>query len=855
MELTLKYNEHVTHSLNAAFIRGNKPAAWLHEMNAWQIPLTQLVCYIISQNNNPVEAAGLFVIFNKEQTPAILQVKQPYTVMGCRLYIPIDAELTPAISEKELQSLLIWDCQVLHPALGFIGFERKDRVALPDLLQYTAPKDINWEYAQEGHSPWIPLHQINVQRLAIEDIFEMLKGSVGSKPLTDIPRSNNKSSGVFGRIMNWVQEKIEDLEKKRDSELKRLSEMFEKNMDEFLQYAIPLSSPYMNRGTANPGARLTRHSSQFNLSRLGGGQAVDGWNVDNHYNDLRSKYLSAAQQAIDKKDYKKAAYVYAHLLGDYAMAAATLKQGKHYREAALLYKDHLDNPQQAAECYKEGGLYVEAIELYTGLHEYEKAGDLYIELGQQEQALACYEDGVNKAVLNNDYLEQARIVTEKIGDKPRGKQVLLQGWGDVKQPEACLTKYFDLLADDNKEQLHEEVKNFYAKGDHLNKKLSFLNVIDSVNKKYKTNGLESTCTNIAYEVVSEEVSAGNKVSLHQLRNFITADQLLGPDCYRYIHTTKETPVQKPVSNGLQLVKDVTWSKVTTWHDQLLVWGTKAQGLVLARINTEAYTEYFSWPGKIEADQVFVPLVDLEHTHNLVLYTNGPRTGKKLLLQNKYFQDDFLEVIQPQFIRTLLLGIGMQEGDIITLHQEHEEAFLNRYSLSGELKVSIRCTFKEKGFRIPVADTSELILCAGYYYLACENMVWRISDSGEIDVLFYLQGLIPKLVVRYAQYGLVSIGFYSGNRAFFMTYANDFKSELYEVSEGELLIKDIAILPDKRYVVANEKNVQMHYDMEEKDKPEHYWQYNAATVAVFQGTERNQLGIVEANGQITFHVIN
>jgi tetratricopeptide (TPR) repeat protein len=911
MELTIKYNEHVTHSLNAAFIRGNNPAAWLQEMNEWQIPLTQLVCYIISQNNNPVEPAGLFVIFNKEQTPAILQVKQPYTVMGGRLYIPIDAELTPAINEKELQSLLIWDCQVLHPALGFIGFERKDRVALSDLLQYTAPKDTNWEYAQEGHAPWIPLHQINVQQLTIEDVFDSVKGSVGNKPLTDIPKSNkndvpaflnNKAaegllkgvytllsglgaiasipggiigsvmpswgsggrvggssgssgSGIFSRIRNWMQQKIEDLERQRESELKRLSDMFGKNMDEFLQYAIPLSSPYMNRGTANPGARLTKHSSQFDPGRLGGGQAVDGWNLDNHYNDLRSKYLRAANYAINKHDYKKAAYVYAHLLGDYAMAAAVLKQGKHYREAAILYKDHLKNLHEAAECYKEGGLYVEAIELYTELFEFEKAGDLYMELGWKENALACYEDSVSKAARNNDYLEQARIITDKIGDRPRAKQVLLEGWQDIKQPEACLTRYFDLLADDNKDQLHEEVKNFYANGDHKNKNLSFLNVIDGVNKKYKTSGLESACTNIAYEVISEELSAGNKVSLHQLRNFITADQLLDPDCYRYIHTTKNKAEQKPVrKNTAQLVKDVTWTKVSTWHDQILVWGVKPQGLVLARINIEANIEYFSWPGKIEADTIFIPLVDPEHTNNVVIYTNGPRTGKTLLLQNKYFQDE-LKVFQPQFIRTNVLGIGMQNGDLITLRHEHEEAFLNRYSLTGELKVSIRCTFKEKGFRVPVADASELILCAGYYYLACDNMVWRISDSGEIDVLFYLQGLIRKLVVRYVQYGLVSIGFYSGNRAFFMTCADDFKSEPYEVSEGALLIKDIAILPDKRYVVVNEKNVQMHYDMEENDKPEHYWQYNAQIVAVFQGTERNQLGIVEANGQITFHVIN
>lgn len=898
MELALKYNEHATHSLNAAFIRGNNPAIWLQEMNAWQIPLTpQLVCYIISQNNNPVEAAGLFVIFNKKQTPDILQVKQPYAVKGSKLYIPINAELTPAISEKELQSLLMWDCQVFHPTLGFIGFERKDQVVLPELLQYTEAVEINWEYAHEGNSPFIPLQQINVQQLTTDEIFESVKGSIGNKPLTDLPNNNDvpsflnnkiaegilkgaynllsgagsggggkggssggSGSGIFGRVMKWMQQKIENLEKQRDSELKRLSEMFKKDMDEFLQYAIPLSSPYMNRGTATPGGQLTKHSSQFNLGRLGGGQAVDGWNVENHYNDLRDKYLHAAQQALYKKDFKKAAYVYAHLLGDYALAASVLRQGKHYREAAILYKDHLNNPQQAAECYEEGGLYFEAIEIYTGLQEYEKAGDLYLELEQNDNALECYEKGVDKAKQNNDYLEQSRIITDKIGNRPLAKKVLLEGWRDAKQSEACLTKYFDLVADDSKDLLHDEVQQFYASGNAKNKTLSFLNVIDDVNKKYKTSELENTCREIAYEVVSEEVSAGRKTNLHHLKNFISNDQLLTTDCYRFIHTTKDIPEQNTTSTNLRLMKDVTWLKTLYWQNQLLVFGTKPSGLIMTRISADDHMETFSWHVDLPQGFRMLALADPSWNKHIVLFADVPLEGKKLL-GNKHFQHELM-VYQPQFLHASTVGIGMDNDFIITLHHEHEEAFLNTYSLAGELMVSVRCSFKEQGFRVTHAYTNELVRCNNFYYLACDNMVLRISDSGEIDVLFYLQGLINKLVVYKQQDDVVSIGFYSRSRAFFMTNADDSHADPFEVSEDESLIKDIAILPNNRYVVAYEKNVQMFYDVGKGDYEEIRWQFNvwqydseAGMAAVFEGVERNQLGIVENNGKITFHVIN
>lgn len=910
MELTLKYNEHATHSLNAAFIRGNSPAIWLQEMNAWQIPLTQLVCYIISNNNNPVDAAGLFVIFSKKQTPGILQVKQPYTLKGGKLYIPVDAELAPAISEKELQSLLIWDCQVFHPTLGFIGFERKDQVALPGLLQYTEPADINWEYAHKGNSPFIPLHQINVQQLTVDEIFESEKESISNKPLTDIKKANDNDvpsflnnkiaegilkgaywllrglgrifstsggvagsvmpplgggggmegasggsgSGFFGRVTNWMQQKIEDLEKQRDSELKRLSDMFEKNMDEFLQYAIPLSSPYLNRGTATPGGQLTKNSSQFNLGSLGGGQAVDGWNTDKYYSDLRSKYLNAAQQAIDNKDYKKAAYVYAHLLGDYAMAASALKQGKHYREAAILYKDHLYNPLQAAECYKEGGLYVEAIEIYTGLQEHEKAGDLYLELEQNDNALACFENGVDKAKENNDYLEQSRIITDKIGNRPRAKKVLLEGWQDVKQPEACLTKYFDLVADDNKEKLHEELQRFYTSGDADRKKLSFLNVIDGINKKQKTNELENTCRQIAYEIVSEEVSAGRKNSLHHLKNFISNDQLLAPDCYRFIHTTKDTPEQKPDSSDMRLMKDATWLKTLYWQNQLLVFGTMRTGMVMTRISADKHLEVFTWHVNIPEGFRMVALADPDNNNHIVLFAEVP-LGEKKLLSNKYFQDE-LRVFHPGFLHTHQIGIGMYDGDIVTVNSQKGEVFLNTYSLAGELKLSVRCFFKEEGLRIPLVHVNELMRGDEAYYLACDNMVLRISESGLIDVLFYLQEHIDKLDVKYYVNGYVRIGFYSGWRAFVMTTDDDYIPEPYEVSDGSGLIKNICLLSDNMFVVAYEKKVQVYID-NENGPPEILKHYDVenGVATVFEGLERNQLGIVENNGKITFHVIN
>ena len=911
MELALKYNEHATHALSGAFIRGNTPDIWLQEMNAWQIPLAQLVCFIISQNNNPVDAAGLFVIFKKEQLPAMLQVRHPYTVVGGKLFIPIDGELSPAISEQELQSLLIWDYQVFHPAIGFIGFERTDRIALADLLQYTAPNAINWAYAQAGQSPWIPLHQIHLQQLTADEVFESIKESISNKPLEEIPKANKKDHprwlnnpvseallkgafflvsrlssilpagilgmnagagnigskadllregdngkpGLFSKIINWMSEKIEDLEKQRESELKRLSDMFEKDTDEALQYAIPLSSPYLNRGAATPSAHLSRRPFQFNLGGLGGGNAVDGWNVDTYYNDLRSKYIKAAQKAIEQKDFKKAAYVYAHLLGDYSAAATTLRQGKHFREAAVLYKEHLNNLQLAATCLEEGGLYVEAIELYTSLNQHEKAGDLYMTLDQKGSALKCYENCIEQAAVNKDYLEESRIITDKIGDRPRAKKVLLTGWQDIKQPEACLLKYFDLVADDNNEHLHAEIKTFYSTNDLTKKEIPFLSVIDKVNQKYKTAELENTCRNIAYEVVSEQVTAGNAASLHNLTNFVSGDQLLTPDTYRFIHTFKNAPTQKPATNHFQLMKDVVWKKAITWKNQLLVLGVKSTGLVLARANWDGHVEYYTWNVAMQTDTPILIVVDPDYTNNnILLYAGNVLLTEKSLPQNKYFQDE-LNVFQPQFIHRYVIGICIHDGDIITLHREDREAFLNRYTLTGELKISLRCTFKEEGFRIPVANTNEMIWCDESFYLVCEEMVLRISERGDIDVMAHVDAPVQKMAVNPHYDGLTTLAYAFGDRILFATLDKKISQSInYEVKE--IIAIDIKALPDNRFVVADNQKVLVYNLWDFDNPPEIYWQVETENevVGVFQGPNRDQIRILEANGQITLHNI-
>ena len=132
--------------------------------------------------------------------------------------------------------------------------------------------------------------------------------------------------------------------------------MLQNNPDEGLRYALPMQGD-AHRGIGAAGWELTTRDVDFQLSRLGGGQAADFWNLDEQWRKkLFNQYRQCAQREISLGRHRRAAYIFAELMGDHNSAAATLADGGHFREAAVLYKERLRQPRQAADCLRRGGL-------------------------------------------------------------------------------------------------------------------------------------------------------------------------------------------------------------------------------------------------------------------------------------------------------------------------------------------------------------------------------------------------------------------------------------------------------------------------------------------------------------------
>jgi len=125
--------------------------------------------------------------------------------------------------------------------------------------------------------------------------------------------------------------------------------------------------------------------------------------------ELAARYRELADREIRLGRHRRAAYIYATLLGDWAASAATLRTGGYYREAATLYQERLQRPRDAAACLEEDGAWNEAINLYEKLSDYEKVGQLYRKIEQHEHAESAYRKAVAQHLQHGDRTAAARL--------------------------------------------------------------------------------------------------------------------------------------------------------------------------------------------------------------------------------------------------------------------------------------------------------------------------------------------------------------------------------------------------------------------------------------------------------------
>ncbi|MEM1318629.1 MAG: hypothetical protein AAGG75_00165 [Bacteroidota bacterium] len=788
IQLTLKYHPQQQRAAAAVFIRGQNPEDWLPIINRWGLPLSKLRAYALPASRQSPEVAGLLLSFPGEEVPEAASWLPAYGWHGPRLCLPVNAQLYPSLSDEELEGLLLYDFQVFHPSIGLVGFAQSDQIDFSDYLLYPLPKEVNWKKAHPGLPLRPKLRNISMPKTPPEELLENLGAEIDQKPLEELPGLDKEenpesltnklrraalrralglsdklndaldklpqgqgggggditgpsSPGLLDRFDSWARRQLADLDNQRDKEIRRLMDLFKDNPEEALRYALPLDGKYAGRGKATPSGRLSRRNTDFNLRKLGGGQQVDGWDLGDHYFKLRAMYTDTAKEMIRQKEYRKAAYIYAQLLGDFHAAANVLKQGQFHREAAALYMEHLENKQLAAQCLEEGGLLFEAIELYEELGKSEKVGDLYQQLGDRPKATDAYEAAAKQRVVQMNYLEAARIYEGKLEQPGRAKDMLLLGWQETVKAEECLLHYFKLHEEE--EALSLGLKQVYENHTPSYKKNRFLSVLQVLNRGLLSEEIQATSRELAYEIISEQAGRGQYDQLHQLRHFLPKDQLVYSDINRYI---SQHPVSRPkvkLQNSFQPVRRFNLDGVTRWRNAM----NGYDGFLAAGIkNGRLYITRCDWKGNTYTDCMGGPL-----SHFSVHFLAAPHLGNRMFLYTllndqldavtlkagQHFYQD-IRVESAHFLPFPNLGCLITSAtQISVLTNAGGKAQLEEYSLDGKLLSShlTAISVNARDRHSTLWTKSDLLAYHNnFYYFIDQGNLIRFSKTIEAETL-------------------------------------------------------------------------------------------------------------------------
>ncbi len=348
-------------------------------------------------------------------------------------------------------------------------------------------------------------------------------------------------------IRDWAKRHIEQwnetLEARREASVNRLLEMLEKNPDEGLRYAIPVSED-PGRGLSQPGADLVARDLRWGNAPSGG---VDNWSVGMAaQRRLREKYFELARTELNNGRYERAATIYAQLLGDFQQAAQALEKGKFYRQAALLYRERLSSNRKAAEMYCLAGDFDSALAIYHEMALYLEAGDLYLRLGQTELANVEYLKHVDTLCKQSRPCDAADVLVDKLNQPDQAIALLTSRWPTGPQARACAQKTLDLLSQlerhgEAKEQI-DRLVNFpgiAAVGAWPSEFLSNL-VLGYPDASVRENAQRGLFVN-ASQVMRSSQNANTVIAITvSLCKAVPEDRLLQRDSHRLAQEAKNT---------------------------------------------------------------------------------------------------------------------------------------------------------------------------------------------------------------------------------------------------------------------------------------------------------------------------
>ncbi|MFT3680429.1 MAG: hypothetical protein QM791_09170 [Ferruginibacter sp.] len=565
--MQLKVKPHTTNVFpgDGLFLKGADPVRWLQQLEQLGVSPGQFPVYALPVAES-THVWGCFIALPKtEWKNRELGACEPCQCVHNLLYIPQMSMLSPIPGSSELVRLLSGARHILHPECGLVALDTV--VDWRNLLLLPAPESVQFITPAPGAFIPAAIQRAEVQTLPPDDLLksmeesrfpskkqfteeplstaEKIKLSVlkalfskkktaggGGKGEVKFPKLLEKLTGMFPSFINkWIdnlEEDMEKLERRNQTEMQKLLDMFKNNPDEALKYAIPLDNG-TGRGGMTGNLQLERNWAGFDLfgSSYSGGRGGSAPLPMDAYAALLRQYRETAQKLINEGKHDKAAFVYMKLLKDHNSAAQTLENGKLYPEAAAVYLKMLQNKSKAAACYEKGQMITSAIGLYKEMKEYEKTGDLYRQLHKEKEAMTYFQAVADEHVEAGRYVKAAVLMRNKMYDPGPAQELLLHGWRKEMDAFNCINNYFQNIEEPG--LLLKAIEDVYQKDTTLHNKPVFLTALrHEVDKNEQVTG---RVQEIAYEIVSG-LAVNDPAIVSELKYF-NKDKSLLKDVLRY----------------------------------------------------------------------------------------------------------------------------------------------------------------------------------------------------------------------------------------------------------------------------------------------------------------------------------
>jgi tetratricopeptide (TPR) repeat protein len=447
VELTFQYQAKPVHPVQAWMIHTGSSEAWLAEITSWRVKQASLRILPIPRTKEHRETFAA-IVYHLDSSPIERPQDSkvdcvPYASLAGQLWIPTNALPCPALTQRELDSLLNSDYQyVWHPQIGMIAYELHEILQLTDLLQAPLDHTVNWNCAIDGLAFSDRLQSIRPESPpSVEIIFQQGSDGIGgqSDELNQLPPSPNEINGPLGNLGHKA--------------LFGMAQMIQ-NMAHWAQ------NPNQDPNNSDPGGDSNQSYQLFQGGGAAGGgmfanflSAIGGW-AGQQMQSIQEGLEAARQKEIARllnmlENNPDLGLKYAIPMGGdehrgIAMPGASLSPGninfnlsnlggggpadywdispeyqyqlqkryrelaerelslKRYRRAAYIYSQLLNEHHSAAEALVQGNFWREAAILYRD------------RLENKQQAAACFEAGglwseaIELYTLLNDH--------EKIGD-------------------------------------------------------------------------------------------------------------------------------------------------------------------------------------------------------------------------------------------------------------------------------------------------------------------------------------------------------------------------------------------------------------------------------------------------------